>query len=55
MVKFLQVVTLLFGGAGTVMGFYMLFFLQPGRDVGDDGSGFTITRPCLDSHGEPTC
>ncbi len=53
MVKRLQIITLIFGFAGSVMGLYMLFYLQPGRD--GDGGAITVRAPCLDSIGEPTC
>jgi hypothetical protein len=53
--KLLQIIVILCGLAGSVMGLDLLR-LQPGRTAGGDTSGsIEVTRPCLDENGEPTC
>jgi hypothetical protein len=52
MVKFLQIVVILCGLVGLPMGISMLFH-QAGREAGDDDGTFEVTRPCLQSNGEP--
>jgi hypothetical protein len=56
MVKLLQIITLLCGIVGSLMGVSLLY-IQAGRDAGGDSSSNTLTiaRPCLDAAGEPTC
>ena len=55
MVKLLQIVTLLCGIVGSVMGISLLY-IQAGRDTGDSSATtLTVAKPCLDANGEPTC
>jgi len=49
MVKFIVLIS---GVVGCVMGISLLIH-QAGRGEGGDDDTFEVTRPCIDSHGEP--
>lgn len=52
--KLLQLITLLCGLAGSVLGIGLLH-VQTGRDGEDTSNTLQVKAPCVDGNGEPTC